>query len=163
MRQELGLFLLRHAQDEVHKAFRDQSREIGGIRTTCGDPRVYQSDYRTMQALLLRFLLGRASESLRPLPRSLYVLQRLGCGAEINVWDALSSYEKAAIRKLALGFDWEIPETVRRRLRSLTLVESGALSPADAGWKLHRANPRRKPVAKPRRSLIANPGEAKQG
>ena len=35
------------------------------------------------------------------------------------VCEALSTYEKAAIRKLALGLDWEIPETVRRRLRSL--------------------------------------------
>ena len=42
MCQELGLFLLRHTQDEVHKAFRDQSSEIGGIRTTCGDPRLHQ-------------------------------------------------------------------------------------------------------------------------
>ena len=78
------------------------------------------------------------------------------------MWDALSSYEKAAIRKLALGLDWEIPETVRRRLRSLALVESGPdCRLTDAGWKLHRANPRRKPGARARRSSIANPGEAK--
>jgi hypothetical protein len=80
------------------------------------------------------------------------------------VWDALSSYEKAAIRKLALGFDWEIPETVRRRLRTLGLIENGPDSRlTGAGWKLHRANPRRKPGARPRRSLIANPDEAKGG
>ena len=78
------------------------------------------------------------------------------------MWDALSSYEKAAIRKLALGFDWEIPETVRRRLRSLALVESGPdCRLTDAGWKLHRANPRRKPGARARHSSIADPGEAK--
>ena len=41
------------------------------------------------------------------------------------VWGALSTYEKAAIRKLALGLDWEIPETVRRRLRSLGVIENG--------------------------------------
>ena len=27
------------------------------------------------------------------------------------VWEALSTYEKAANHKLALGLDWEIPET----------------------------------------------------
>ena len=81
-------------------------------------------------------------------------------GTETNVWDALSSNEKAAIRKLALGFVWEIPEIVRRRLRSLGLIESGPDGRlADAGWKLHRANPRRKPGAKPRRSLITNGGK----
>jgi hypothetical protein len=73
---------------------------------------------------------------------SLYVLQGLGCGTLVNVWHALSSYEKAAIRKLALGFDWEIPETVRRRLRSLALVESGPdCRLTDAGWKLHAQIP----------------------
>ena len=78
------------------------------------------------------------------------------------MWDALSSYEKAAIRKLALGLDWGIPEIVRRRLRSLGLIESGPDGRlTDAGWKLLRANPRRKPGGKPRRSLIAN--GAKQG
>jgi hypothetical protein len=77
-----------------------------------------------------------------------------------NVWDALSSYEKAAIRKLALGFEWGIPEIVRRRLRSLGLIESGPDGRlTDAGWKLLRANPRRKPGAKPRRSLITNGGK----
>ena len=48
MRQELGLFLLRNTQDEVHEAFHDQSSEIGGIRTTCGDPRLHQRNYRTV-------------------------------------------------------------------------------------------------------------------
>ena len=60
----------------------------------------------------------------------------------VNVWDALSSYEKAAIRKLALGLDWGIPEIVRRRLRSLGLIESGPDGRlTDAGWKLLRAIP----------------------
>jgi hypothetical protein len=89
----------------------------------------------------------------------LYGLHRLA-GTETNVWDALSSYEKAAIRKLALGFEWGIPEIVRRRLRSLGLIESGPDGRlTDAGWKLLRANPRRKPGAKPRRSLITNGGK----
>jgi hypothetical protein len=48
VRQELGLFLLRNTQDEVHEAFHDQSSEIGGIRITCGDPRLHQRDYRTV-------------------------------------------------------------------------------------------------------------------
>jgi hypothetical protein len=78
------------------------------------------------------------------------------------VWDALSSNEKAAIRKLALGFVWEIPEIVRRRLRSLGLIETGPHGRlTDAGWKLYRANPRRKPGRRARHSPIANPGEAK--
>jgi len=94
----------------------------------------------------------------------LYVLQRFGGGTFMNVWDALSSYEKAAIRKLALGFDWDIPETVRRRLRSLDLIENGPDGRlTGVGWKLHRANPRRKPRATSRQSLIANPDAAKGG
>jgi hypothetical protein len=66
----LGLFLLRHAKDEVHKVFRDQSREIGGIRTTCGDPRVYQSDYRTMHDR--RYLERLPKPPLEVPPRGLY-------------------------------------------------------------------------------------------
>ena len=64
------------------------------------------------------------------------------------MWEALSSYEKAAIRKLALGYDWQITETVRRRLRRLGLVDEGPDTHlTEAGWKLHRTNPRRKPGA----------------
>jgi hypothetical protein len=97
-------------------------------------------------------------------PGSLYVLQRFGGGTFMNVWDALSSYEKAAIRKLALGFDWDIPGTVRRRLRSLDLIENGPDGRlTGVSWKLHRANPRRKPGATSRQSLIANPDAAKGG
>jgi hypothetical protein len=80
------------------------------------------------------------------------------------VWEALSTYEKAAIRKLALGLDWEIPETVRRRLRAFGVIENGPDTRlTDAGWKLHRANPRRKPGAKRApKLLIANPEEVKE-
>jgi hypothetical protein len=66
---------------------------------------------------------------------------------------------REAIRKLALGFDWEIPESVRWRSRSLGIIENGPDTRlTNAGWKLHRANPRRKPGAKRApKLLIANP------
>ena len=81
-----------------------------------------------------------------------------------EVWEALSTYEKAAIRKLALGLDWEIPETIRRRLRSLGIVENGPDTRlTEAGWKLYRANPRRKPGAKRApKPLIAKPEEVNE-
>jgi hypothetical protein len=64
----------------------------------------------------------------------------------------------------ALGFDWEIPETVRRRLRSFRIIENGPDTRLTAaGWKLHRANPRRKPGAKRApKLLIANLEEVKE-
>ena len=52
VRHELGLLLLRHPQDDVYKALRDQRSEIGSVRTTFGDPLVYHVDNRTVQALL---------------------------------------------------------------------------------------------------------------
>ena len=58
------------------------------------------------------------------------------------VWEALSTYEKAAIRKLALGFDWEIPETVRRRLRGLAKPHRPARGDnvhRNAGMRQHRS------------------------
>ena len=69
------------------------------------------------------------------------------------VWEALSTYEKAAIRKLALGLDWEIPDTVRRRLRALGVIENGPDTRlTDAGWKLHRATRDVSPALNARRS-----------
>src|SRR5215203_5779256 len=59
VRHELGLFVLRHPQDDVYKALRDQRSEIGSVRTTCGDPLVYHVDDRTVQALV-SFLLRPA-------------------------------------------------------------------------------------------------------
>ena len=59
VRHELGLFLLRHPQDDVYEALHDQRSEIGSVRTTCGDPLVYDGDNRTVQALV-SFLLRPA-------------------------------------------------------------------------------------------------------
>ena len=59
VRHELGLFLLRHPQDDVYEALRDQGREIGNVRTSCLDPLVYHVDDRTVQALV-SFLLRPA-------------------------------------------------------------------------------------------------------
>src|SRR4029079_8820650 len=59
MRHELGLFLLRHSQDDVYEALRDQGSKIGNVRTSCLDPLVYHVDDRTVQALV-SFLLRPA-------------------------------------------------------------------------------------------------------
>jgi hypothetical protein len=60
------------------------------------------------------------------------------------VWQELSIADKAAIRKLALGYTFDVPQHVLRQLVTRGLVEQGP-NPrlTEAGFKLHTSNPRR--------------------
>jgi hypothetical protein len=60
------------------------------------------------------------------------------------MWEKLSISEKTAIRKLALGYIYEVPQHVLRQLVTYGLVEQGP-SPrlTEAGLQLHRSNPRK--------------------
>ena len=61
----------------------------------------------------------------------------------MTLWQELSSHEKTAIRKLALGYA-DVPRYVLRRLVTLGLVEQGPHRPrlTESGVKLHRSDPR---------------------
>ena len=66
------------------------------------------------------------------------------------MWDALSVDEKAALRKLALGYVYDVPAKTRAQLAKLGLVDGGPeCRLTKAGLELLRAHPnRRKPGAK---------------
>jgi hypothetical protein len=60
------------------------------------------------------------------------------------MWEKLSISEKAAIRKLALGYIYDVPQHLLTRLVLMGLVERGP-NPrlTEAGLQLHRSNPRK--------------------
>jgi hypothetical protein len=71
------------------------------------------------------------------------------------MWQELSIAEKAAIRKLALGYTYEVPQSLLRHLVARGLVEHGpAMIPrlTEAGLELHRSNPR-KTSGRPKRNI----------
>ena len=61
----------------------------------------------------------------------------------MTLWQELSNNEKAAIRKLALGYTYDVPQHVLRQLVTRGLAEQGPTPRlTEAGFKLHTSNPR---------------------
>jgi hypothetical protein len=60
----------------------------------------------------------------------------------VTEWNDLSIEERAAIRKLALGYTHEVSLKALRRLAKLGLVEDGLDARLTAaGFEMYRANP----------------------
>jgi Mn-dependent DtxR family transcriptional regulator len=72
----------------------------------------------------------------------------------MTTWKDLSHDERATIRKLALGYSYDLREGVLRRLAKFGLVEHGPerVTLTEAGFELYRANPPTRPGPRRKRS-----------